>query len=260
MKRILTLAVALFALMVCREARAWNNIGHASIACIAERHLTDEAREGYRAYLKHTMAYHASWMDYWRNCKGFEETSSWHGVRVDEFNNTSPVDKINASLHIQRICKQMRKYRRLKDSIVCDNIKYLIHMVGDMHCPSHTKYKNEPKLAHRSFYNKGKKSSYHGFWDGAIGYYNKRMDCVAIAEKHDTLSEAEIKEICKGTPDDWARENAKEMREIFRLFPNGSKLEDISEEAHARMAEITNRQMLRGGYRLAHVINQIFSK
>jgi hypothetical protein len=91
-------------------------------------------------------------------------------------------------------------------------------------------------------------------------YYNKGMTCDAIAEKYDTLSDEEIAAICAGTPDDWNRVNAEEMREIYSLIKMGGNEEDIPEENHERMKEIAMRQMLRGGYRLAHVMNTIFSK
>ncbi|MBR7183764.1 MAG: hypothetical protein IKD41_07230 [Alistipes sp.] len=83
---------------------------------------------------------------------------------------------------MKRICKQMRKYNKLQDSIVADNLKYLIHMVGDMHCPVHTKYSpNEPELKQRSVKMKGKKMGFHSFWDASIGYYNKNLKCDQIA-------------------------------------------------------------------------------
>lgn len=47
--------------------------------------------------------------------------------------------------HIIRIQKKMKKYNKMQDSLVRDNLKYLIHLVGDMHCPSHTRYEDQPK-------------------------------------------------------------------------------------------------------------------
>lgn len=260
MRKILTFVVAIVALATTQSVRAWNNIGHATIAVIAERNMTPEALEKCRGYLKHTMPYYASWMDYWRNCKGFEETNYWHGFSVDERNEQFPGDTRNAAFQIKRICKKMKKYNRMKDSLVCDNLKYLIHMVGDMHCPVHVKYVNEDALKQRSILNNGKKLGFHSFWDAAIGHFHKGMRCDEIAAKYDTLTDAEIAAICAGTPDDWAKVNAQEMREIYDLLPMGSELTKVSEENNARMREITIQQMLRGGYRLAHVMNTIFSK
>ena len=155
----------------------------------------------------------------------------------------------------------MRKYHKLKDSIVCDNLKYLIHMVGDMHCPTHTKYSpDEPHLKQRSVKMKGKKLGFHTFWDGSIGYYNKGMKCDQIAAMYDTLTEAEIAQICQGTPNDWALANAEQMREIYTLLPVHSEVTEISEQNHERMKQIAMQQALVGGYRLAKVLNDIFSK
>ena len=86
------------------------------------------------------------------------------------------------------------------------------------------------------------------------------MKCDQIAEKYDTLTEAEIAAICQGKPNDWATVNAIEMREIYTLLPMHSEVTEISEQNHARMKEIAMQQALRGGYRLAKVLNEIFSK
>ena len=74
MKRLLTIVAIVLSYAATQTVGAWNNIGHATIAVIAERHMTEEAKEKCRSYLKHNLPYYASWMDYWRNCPGFEET------------------------------------------------------------------------------------------------------------------------------------------------------------------------------------------
>ncbi|MBQ5635627.1 MAG: S1/P1 nuclease [Alistipes sp.] len=257
-RRILTFAVTFVAMVTAYQAKAWNNVGHASIAYIAEQHLTPEAKEQCRKYLKHALPYYASWMDYWRNCKGFEETSSWHGVPVAANNKHYKSESRNAAVQIERICKKMRKYEKLKDSLVCDNLKYLIHMVGDMHCPSHSKYVDEPAFKQGRFILNGKKYKFHTFWDGSIGFYHKGMSCDEIQRKYDTLSSEEIAEICKGTPSDWAYVNAVEMRESHQLINSDTDYDELADEQKDRIRQIAVQQMLRGGYRLAHVLNEIF--
>lgn len=259
MRKLLTFAALLVALFATQGAKAWNGIGHATIAKIAERNMTDEALEKCRGYLKHSMPYHASWMDYWRNCKGFEEINYWHSVPLDEDCRQLKGESRNAAYQIKRICKQMKKYHKLSDSIVCDNLKMLIHMVGDMHCPVHTKYAQE-HLKQRSVLSDGKKLGFHTYWDSAIGYYHKGMKCDQIAQMYDTLTEEQIAQICSGTPDDWVKVNAAEMVEIYTLLPMKSEVTQVPEENHAKMKAIVVRQMQRGGYRLAHIMNEIFKK
>lgn len=260
MKRsILTIVVAIFAMATAHQAMAWNNIGHASIAYIAEQHLTPEAKQKCRKYLRHTLPYHASWMDYWRNCEGFEESNYWHSVPVAANNKHYKSESRNATYQVTRICKKMRKYEKLKDSIVCDNLKYLIHMVGDMHCPSHSKYVDEPALKQGRFIFEGKKFKFHTFWDSSIGFCHKGMNCADLQRTYDTLSAEEIAKICEGTPSDWAYTNAVEMREAHQLINPDTDYDELSDEQKARIKAITEKQMLRGGYRLAHILNEIFN-
>ena len=261
MKRFLTVVALLCTIVATQTVKAWNNIGHATIAVIAERHMTEEAKQKCRYYLKHNLPYYSAWMDYWRNCPGFEHTTSWHSVPVDVNNRQIKGEVNNAAYQINRICKKMRKYHKLKDSLVADNLKYLIHMVGDMHCPVHTKYSpEEPNLKQRSVKMNGKKLGFHSYWDASVGYYNQGMKCDHIAAKYDTLTDEQIAAICEGTPNDWATVNAIEMREIYTLLPMYSEVTEIPEQDHKRMEEIVRRQALRGGYRLAKILNEIFSK
>ena len=87
-----------------------------------------------------------------------------------------------------------------------------------------------------------------------------RVKLAAMGYAIDTLTEEQIAEICQGTPNDWALVNAEQMREIYTLLPVHSEITEISEQNHARMEEIVRQQALRGGYRLAKILNEIFSK
>lgn len=83
-RKLITLVAAMMTIAAIMPAKGWNGVGHSVIAYIAEQHLTPEAKEKCRGYLHHTLPYYASWMDYWRNCQGFEATSKTHSVPVDE--------------------------------------------------------------------------------------------------------------------------------------------------------------------------------
>ena len=244
---------------------AWDNRGHSTIAYIAERHLTPRAKANIESYIGgRSIVYYAAWMDFNRSTPPFDVTRDWHvdywtdAHRTDENGNPQPPCSVS---QIKRIVSEMGDFRTLSDSLVNVNIKFLVHLVGDMHCPVHTKYSvNEPNLKQRSVKMKGKKMGFHAFWDASVGYYNKGLKCDQIAEKYDTLCDAEIAAICEGNANDWAAVNAVEMREIYTLLPMHSEVTEVSEQNHARMKEITMQQALRGGYRLAKVLNEIFSK
>ena len=64
----------------------------------------------------------------------------------------------------------------------------------------------------------------------------------------------------QGTAEDWARVNGKEMREVYSLIPVDAEYTKLSEEDRARAVMICQTQILRGAYRLAHVLNEIFNE
>lgn len=253
---LLCTAACLLAAAPC--AKGWNGLGHSAIAYIAERHLTPETRRQCRRYLKHTLPYYASWMDHWRNCPGFEHTSHWHSVPVDASLQSIRSEEDNAANQIRHACRRLKRYRRMSDSLVCDNLKYLIHMVGDMHCPSHTKYVDQPRYRSYSIFVNGRKTGSHSFWDSSPSRFHKGWTCEDFARGLDTYSEAEIAAICEGSPEEWAHGNAAAMRETFRLLPASCEYADLPEDDKARMRDISDRQIVMAGYRLAAVLNGIF--
>ncbi|MBR2961562.1 MAG: S1/P1 nuclease [Alistipes sp.] len=260
MKKFLLLVALLATTGAGYRALGWGGTGHSVIAYIAEQNLTPQAKQKCRDYLHHTLPYHASWMDYWRFYEPFAETSSWHSVPVGKDNKHLADMTDNAARQIKRICREMKRYKKLKDSIVCDNLKYLIHMVGDMHCPSHTKYLEEPHLKQGKILRKGKKDKFHAYWDQSPDIYNPKWTIEDYRKNLDTLTPAEIADICSGTVDDWATQNAVEMREIYTLLPLDTEVTELPEESHARMKAICHKQIQRGAYRLAYVLNEIFKK
>ena len=65
MKKLLILIVA-FAAFTVNSAMAWGGFAHSAICEIAERNLTDDAREQIHHYLNHSLPFYAIWMDQYR--------------------------------------------------------------------------------------------------------------------------------------------------------------------------------------------------
>ena len=78
----LTLMLCLVVAMGVQSAMAWSGFGHGNIAYVAEQHLTPEAKEKCQYYLRHSLAYYASWMDYWRGSKHFSKVNSGHSNKT----------------------------------------------------------------------------------------------------------------------------------------------------------------------------------
>ncbi len=254
---------AFLLLMVCLtagvpKAWAWDSRGHSAIAYIAERHLTPSAKANIAKYIDNkSIVYYASWMDHNRACKGYEMTNDWHvdywtdKLRHDADGNPMPPV---VTREIKRIVEEMKDYKNLSDSTVNVNIKYLTHMVGDMHCPVHVDF---PQSRFKVMLN-GKKYSFHKLWDcNVVAAKHPGWASISFPDMLDNKSEEEIARIQQGTPDDWYAETVDAARRAKEAIPEDKV---IDYRYYNDVIDIADSQILNAGYRLAAVLNAIFSE
>lgn len=261
-KRIFVV-LAFVTLFATNRAMAWGGFAHSAITEIAERNLTDKAREQIHHYLNHSLPFYAIWMDQFRYTDPYRPSGKWHSNWMDESGAVDMTNDKCAAYQTTRIWKAMKNYRNMTDEEVRLNLLYLIHLVADMHCPCHNVW---PKKSHPHYYyhltnNKGGKESFHKYWDNtAITYGRKKWTATYYANKMATLSEKEIKRICKGTPYKWAVSSLPNAERTFELTPKGSNVQKYSKADREEMRRICDEEAVKAGYRLAYVMNQIFSK
>ena len=255
--------LAIVSLFSTREALAWGGFAHSAITEIAERNLTPEAREKIHLYLNHSLPFYAIWMDQYRYTDPYRPSGKWHSNWMDESGAVDMSNEKCAAYQTTRIWNEMKNYKNMPQEQVRLNLLYLIHLVADMHCPGHNVW---PKKSHPQYYyhltnNKGGKESFHKVWDNdAILYGRKKMTVDEYADKMATLSEKEIKKICKGTPYKWAVTSLPHAEATFELTPAGSNKQKYSKETRLEMQRICDEEIIKAGYRLAYVMNQIFKK
>ena len=257
MKKLLLLAIAALLLQV-DTAAAWGRTGHDAIAYIAECHLTPRARRAIERYLGHSIVYEASWMDDWRSDPEYPWGRAIHAASVDENLVYMPDKRGDVVSSLERSIEALGDYRALDDSTVVACLRSIIHFMGDMHCPGHVRY-GGGKLKSYAVYFDGRKYNYHSVWDDGILQAAHRWGYIEYGHQLDRCRKEEIREICSGTLRDWFRENAETSRHIYELVAPEQHLDarearSFFNHTHA-MAE---RQILRAGYRLAHVLNELF--
>jgi hypothetical protein len=257
MKKIL-LAILLCAVMT-GAAWAWDNRGHATIARIAERHLTPRAKANIEKYLDgQSFVYYASWMDFNRHKPPFDITRDWHvgywtdDMRTDAEGNPLPPVSIEQT---KRIIAEMADFRSLSDSLVTLNIKFLAHLVGDIHCPVHVDFPTHRPMKIKY---KNKEYKYHRFWDGfVVGLVRVGYSPLSLAEELDRADDARRAELQAGDPDSWHAENSAFCEKMYKAVPEDKVLTDAyMEEAN----NVAGYLFAVAGYRMAKVFNDIFDK
>lgn len=277
MKRILTI---LSALLLTSTAFAWSIREHATVAQIAEQHLTPKAKALVRKYLGgRPMAYYASHADFFRNEMiidlGFEPAE---GSRKVVFPHTFHADKKfnpyrevvkkgerkphgNMLYHLDRITKGLAKeHATMNDSVRLVHLYILIHGIGDMHCPMHIRFiDREPSLGtYKVRFGKGKNKrpvSYHALWDARMIGAIHPWSYADLANLFDFYTEKEIAKFCKGDIFAWGKDVAIASFPM-REYQEGDEIDEIA--YRRKYQQVGELLLTKAGYRLAKVLNEIF--
>jgi hypothetical protein len=257
MKRIVF--ICLLALIGTSSAFAWGREGHEVIARIAENNLKPGVKKKIESYLGHSIVYYAKWMDEYRHTPEYKFTHSWHSCVVDEELKYVPQSGGDAVYGLTYATENLVDYRHLSDSAVAVNIKYLVHLVGDLHCPAHIKYRGREysfKVKFGGGYIQPRVNArIHDVWDYYAIQSCRIFSSSEYAEELDRLSSREMKAIVEGTYVDWLHDNAGRCLLQFDLaYPDAALKQDFINAA----MPLIETQMLYAGYRLAYVLNTIF--
>jgi len=254
MKRIVSIIVV----ALCSSAAfAWGPIGHGTVAALAEYNVKPSTLKQVEHYLGRSMSFYAVWADEFRSDPRYEHTSN-HAMGMDENHKYVPsTGKDDLLQTIDKAIAIIRDRDNQTDSTVAVQLKLLIHMVGDIHCPSHTKDSHK-MWSYKVYAYKGsdRQLSYHGIWDEEI--LERRRESLSPRElgaDFNRLSKKEIKEVQKGTPVDWAEQTARETACISDMAHEGDVL---FKEFYNPAWEIVQRQLTLGGYRLAKLLDELF--
>jgi hypothetical protein len=254
-----TVLTAITAVTFSLPCQAWDKKGHDITAAIAQRHLTKKARKQISELLDgKTIIYWAPWMDDASNSPEYKYSKTWHyldiskGMDVMDFVKKDKkgdiIVAINAQIETLKNENLSREQRQLA-------LKFLVHLMGDLHQPLHLGYPEDKggNTIKVVFFNR--ETSLHAMWDGAITARAHDWSHTEWAEEIDTYSKKEIKSIVSGTVYDWARQSHAQAEDIYQETSEGAEL---SYEYVRRWAPIIEQQFINGGLRLAKVLNDIF--
>ena len=255
MKRLLILLSCLF---FVHSAFAWGQKGHDITAYIAECHLTPEAAEKIDKVLNgHSPVYYANWLDVASHTPEYAYSKTWHYLNVDEGMtvDTMPANpKGNVLTAVNTLVAEL-KAGDLAPEEETLRLKMLIHLVGDMHCPMHLGRLSDIGGNQRPVLMFNRKTSLHSAWDSAIPEAAHKGSYSEWQEQIDRLTDDEVLLIQAGEPYDWVKETHAICVGVYEDSPEGTK---ISYDYVDKYTPVIEQQFLRGGYRLAKLLNEIY--
>ena len=260
MKRdsILLMSV-LMLFMYCVPAFGWGVKGHYVIAGIAETHLSKKAKKEVRKLLDgHSMVYYSTWMDEIRSDSLYAYTSTWHYANVDEgktyetMQKESKGDVVTATLlSINQI-----KDKSLPDSVRSMYLKFLIHLIGDMHCPMHAGRATDRGGNDFPVRWKGNVTNLHSYWDSAVLEDARSWNSIEWSSYIDiAMNKKQRMAIQAGSPLDWFLETVAYAKYIYDNTEENQSLTYLDARKYTPLIE---DQFLKAGYRLAGLLNELF--
>ncbi len=273
------LFTALAALCLIGPALGWGRLGHALVGELAERHLDPKAQAEVATLLagepEPTLAGVASWADDLRNTdpERFKATSRWHyinakggGCGFDVARDCPDGNCVVAAIEKQRAIlgdrNQPLDARR-------DALKFLVHLVGDVHQPMHagdrddaggngfqislrTPIEPEP-YAKKNYVDGVMGTNLHSIWDYYI-LFSRGLKLPAYSDRLDALPWPPFPQVSKYDvmPLAWAGESCR-LIGLRALYPEQHAMDHAYLDAMRPLAEQRVRQ---AGWRLAQLLNE----
>lgn len=236
----------------------WGKTGHRVVGEIAEKNLTVEVREIVRDLLDgHSLANASTWADEMRSNPKFDKYSSWHYINL-------PIDKEYDEIPstANNVITQISKAIEVLNSPLADRevkqfyLKYLIHMVGDLHQPLHTGREEDWGGNKIQVNFKGRKgaenwTNLHDLWDaGIIDDY--KMSYTEYATK---LMDIKKSDFPQGNALEWSKESHSFVPKIYETTAGSYLSYDYVYE----VLPIIDQRLYQAGIRLSTILNEIFS-
>ena len=289
MRKVVFLAIALL-LTSAPESNAWCRLGHATIAQIAENHVSRRTLRKVGEYLNgQSMAEVATDPDTYRGAwamdVGFVPVNAdeyrykfmtdfdfnspkslipvSHGVTIKPDGTPYKTDRDgdmyvnNAAYYVESWAKELReKGDKMDPQERYRKLVFIIHLIGDMHCPGHIFFEGRNDIFGKfPVQYRGKEMRYHYFWDYTVFSGNSIVSISDGVKLIDTAGSKERKAVCSGDIWDWVSDCGRQCLPVYEMVP-ADKVLPYAFAAEVR--PVFYKQIRNAGYRLAAVLDEIF--
>lgn len=273
-------------------AYSWWETGHKTVARIAAAHLTPAARTRIAQILNipdtheavaDALAASSVWAD---ETKGETRTGSWHYIDLALQDDKEDIprrcpDNNCAPARIRLFAAQLASYSPAHRWSELDALRYLVHLVGDIHQPLHAiSDADEGGNCEQLPEAVGNATNLHALWDGGILREMASSDRSLASELNqdiDGWGSLRLQEVTQGNQDDWAWEShvlaEKDVYQRLHIpvepaeFPKGCRdapdtIAGFKPRVDAMYVEemepVVRMQLEKGGLRLASLLNVVF--
>lgn len=241
---------------------AWGQLGHRIVGEIADSYLTEKAKAEIRKILgNESIAIASNWPDFIKSDSNYKYLDVWHYINFDKNLNYAQFSEVlkrdtavDAYTQLQIVISKL-KQKKLKKEEKVFYLRMLIHIVGDIHQPLHvspagTTGGNAIKV---QWFNEP--SNLHRVWDSDL-IDQQQLSYTEYTASINHITATERKKL----------QNAPMSRWLFESYSLAQDIHNEITETNPRLGyrynfdhiATLNRQLLKGGVRLAGLLNAIF--
>lgn len=268
-----------------QRALCWGDMGHQTVGEIAERYLTPNAKLAITDILgPEKLAIAAVWADSVRDDPDFDLFKPYHFIDIenDKTYETMPESEHEAkdSVTVLKNFPTILMNPEAPRSVKIVALKYLIHVVGDVHQPLHAGLKEDSggNLC-RVAWKPNEILNLHQIWDGKIIDYDiqilkakssplKFYSFSNYADdiiKHHPLEAFDLPKLSTTNYFEWIKESQNLRSDVYPdnhpenyCQSKSIQIPELTDTYKIKSIAITENRLLAGGLRLAALLNQIF--
>ena len=261
MKKYLLLFIGFFTISFSSIAW-WGQTGHRIVGEIADIYLNNKTRKAIREILgNESIAITSNWADFIKSDTSFNYLSPWHYINVKqgltqaEFNEVLAKDTITDAYTKLNFLIAELKNKQLPPDKKKMYLRLLIHIIGDIHQPLHVgRFEDLGGNRVRVLWF-GDSTNLHSVWDDKM------------IESQDLSYTEYVKAINHSTKDQRTQWQQQSMNEWFyESYQLAGKVYSSVTQPFQRLSfrynydhiGTLNNQLLKGGIRLAGLLNSIF--
>lgn len=241
---------------------AWGIIGHRVVGEIADSYLTKKTKKAIAAILgNESVAMASNWPDFIKSDPNYRYLNNWHYVNLksdltfDEVNNFLTADTAtDAYTKINFLVNEMKTNTLLPNETKVMYIRLLIHIIGDIHQPMHLgkpddrggnavklKWFDEP-------------TNLHAVWDEKLVEFQE-LSYTEYAKAINFTTKEQRNSWKQQSLVQWIYDTYTLTGKVYAESMPDSRLDYLY---NFKFLAPMNDQLLKGGFHLATVLNDIF--
>ena len=241
----------------------WGMTGHRVVGEIAQSYLSSKARKAIKGILgDESLAMAANWADFIKSDSNYNYLNPWHYMNTraglshdDIMNMLAPDTGINLYSKMNFVIREL-KNKNLEHDKKVFYLRLLIHFAGDLHQPLHVGGRPEDLGGNRVrvlWFSDS--TNLHSVWDEKlVDYQNLSYTEFAKAINHTTKQQRATWQ--KSPMAEWFYESYQISQGIYAGVTR--PFQRLGFRYSFDYLETVNQQLLKGGVRLAGLLNEIF--